>query len=100
MSGMWGDAMTRRVINLIAAMSMVMCLGVCALWGRSYWKSEKWERGKYVGEKRELRMYALGSGRGQVQLEWWWFKFDGGMVGSVKDDTAQGLLYIVDMGVI
>ena len=35
--------MTRRLLNLVTILSLLLCLGVLALWARSYWVHDQWQ---------------------------------------------------------
>jgi hypothetical protein len=73
--------MVRRVFALWSALSLLLCVGTCALWARSYWYED---RADYCfGTTRELRMahtprqlLIASSVRGEFGLEWikgiWW----------------------------
>ncbi len=62
--------MKRRVMNILAGVSLVLCIGMCVLWVRSYWRSDAWwfsdveER----AESRRVRTLLVYSGAGRVQL--------------------------------
>jgi hypothetical protein len=34
--------MTRRLLNLLTALSLLLCVAVCVLWVRSYWVTDLW----------------------------------------------------------
>jgi hypothetical protein len=34
--------MTRRLLNLVTLLSLLLCVAACALWVRSYWVPEQW----------------------------------------------------------
>ena len=43
-SGVWGDAMKRRLVNLVTLLSLLLCVAVVGLWVRSYRVSDILER--------------------------------------------------------
>jgi len=34
--------MRRRLLNLLTALSLLLCVAVCVLWVRSYWIGDRW----------------------------------------------------------
>ena len=62
--------LTRRLLNLLTALSLVLCVTVCVLWVRSYWVADElqWTRVDNVG-RAHYRWYAfVTSGRGGLAL--------------------------------
>ena len=43
--------MRRRLLNLTAALSLLLCVAVLALWARSYWRSDQVIAGRTVQEE-------------------------------------------------
>jgi hypothetical protein len=68
----------RRLLNLLTAMSLLLCAAACVLWARSYWVSDSvlWIRpvqGPSPGAGREQvfsRYSAAASGRGRALLSY------------------------------
>ena len=62
--------MTRRLLNLLTALSLLLCVAVVALWVRSYFVTEVagWGRVGHGAGAGRLRVYGVGSGRGRVVL--------------------------------
>jgi hypothetical protein len=56
--------MRRRLFTILSAMSMVSCVAMLALWGRSYFRSDfcTAPNGGY---------YRLSSNRGEIQISYW-----------------------------
>src|SRR5437762_3082780 len=71
---MRGDAMKGRVMNFIGGLSLVMCVGVCALWGRSYSRSDsvRWRKPVEVGYSAKVRTVMAYSGRGGLEMAVAW----------------------------
>ena len=53
--------MRHRLLNLLTALSLVLCVAVCVLWGRSYCTAD-------VAELRSKNLHRATSGRGGVML--------------------------------
>jgi hypothetical protein len=56
----------RKLFTLAAGVSAVLCAGACALWVRSFWVGEEWDRDVPGGR------VGVGSSHGQV----WWVRSD------------------------
>ena len=41
--------MTRRLLNLVTALSLLLCVAVVLLWVRSYWRHDGWDWGTSTG---------------------------------------------------
>src|SRR4051794_5023437 len=77
--GMWHDrfrqhnGMKRRLLNLLTALSLLMCVAVCVLWARSYLVGDfvAWERVRSEGEAglRTRAEWSVITGRGGLLVE-------------------------------
>jgi hypothetical protein len=54
--------MTRRLLNLLTALSLLLCLAAVGLWGRSYWRSDT------LVDLRENRLVVASSDRGVLSF--------------------------------
>ena len=41
--------MTRRLLNPLTILSLLLCIAVCVLWVRSYWRHDAWNWGTRTG---------------------------------------------------
>ena len=75
-------AVRRRLLNLLTALSALLCVAVCTLWVRSYWLTDQvcWWRGDHarcVGTARGYVVVQLNAGvtpgrrAGEVGLQYW-----------------------------
>jgi hypothetical protein len=66
--------MTRRLLNLLTALSLLLCIAVLALWVRSYWARDQWSyRWREVqGDNDSFGAHGLTSLGGQVWIGYWW----------------------------
>src|SRR5687768_10819869 len=63
--------MKRRVVNLVALLSLLLCVAAVALWVRSYWVGEMyWSGSAYVDDAGTLhrRFWRVTSGGGAVEV--------------------------------
>jgi hypothetical protein len=69
MSGVWGAAMRKRLMNFVALASAIFCAGMFVLWGRSYWRSDwvGWSK-TAVQMPVKVRTGWIYSGGGGVQV--------------------------------
>ena len=72
--------MTRRLLNLLTAGSLLLCVATAALWLRSYWRFDKWERD--VGTQQGHWEHEARSARGRIMLSRMCFIYDQRDVGS------------------
>ena len=56
--------MTRRLLSLLTALSLLLCVAAAAMWVRSYWVSENW-RWDNDGKGIERSLYSM---RGQLSF--------------------------------
>jgi hypothetical protein len=72
--------MRRKLFNLVATASLLLCVGVCSSWVRSYWVGDQWIWSD--GADRPRRVYRMGHRyvltltQGRVYLMHdtsWWF---------------------------
>ena len=64
--------MTRRLLNLLTGLSLVLCAAVCVLWVRSYWRFDDFGR---IDHRRDAEAYTqslvrLGSTHGTLLFTW------------------------------
>jgi hypothetical protein len=57
--------MTRRLLNLMNALSLLLCVAACVLWARSYWRDD------IVGISLERGTRAAFSHGGALGVDWW-----------------------------
>jgi hypothetical protein len=55
-----GEGMMRRLFTLLSALSLLLCVGACVMWVRSYWVADEW-----VGQSGNWSFQA-GSTRGAL----------------------------------
>lgn len=63
--------MLRRLFALLSALSLVLCLGTCALWVRSYWRADSFSVGdrRAIAEPGAWRYFVYGeSVHGRITL--------------------------------
>ena len=62
--------MTRGLLNFLTALSLLLCLGVCALWVRGNFTGDEWLwiRAENRGASHFVWYFALASGHGGVAL--------------------------------
>src|SRR5687767_9020536 len=60
--------MRRRVLNILTAVSLLLCAAVCVLWVRSYWASTSLVRrqGAVGGGETRIVVYNLTSSKGGI----------------------------------
>ena len=85
----------RNFAAMGAAVSLLMALAVGAIWVRSYWHADGWGRSNYLSEKREMRMYVVGSERGRVGLDYFCLNFNPAAELRVTKDGTGGTVYLV-----
>ena len=61
--------MKRRLFNMAAVVSMVLCLGTVGLWARSYWVLDRIDCGKTVND-RDINRLAIAA-KGRVWFSLW-----------------------------
>src|SRR5688500_17921214 len=63
--------MTRRLLNLVTLVSLVLCAAAVALWVRSYWVADSfaWRRAPPDGATRVSASAALHTGRGGIMWQ-------------------------------
>jgi hypothetical protein len=95
--------MTRRLLNLLTAVSLLLCVAVCVLWVRSYWVRDQWTyRWREVhGDNDTFGAFGLTLLGGQVWAGYWWqdnthlrrphegFTADAWRVGSIQQQDAH-----------
>src|SRR4051812_36109098 len=63
--------MRRKLFTLAAAVSAVLCIAVCALWVRSYWRGDLIEHGSVEGDPPSvMRGWGLLSAREAIGVRW------------------------------
>jgi hypothetical protein len=84
----------RRVLrifaNVMAALSLLLCMAVGYLWVRSYWKTDGWERTPYFAQINVYRQDRIQTSRGQFLLDLRGFKIDDGFVQRMRKATEKG----------
>jgi hypothetical protein len=58
----------RRLGNILAALSLLLSLGLAGMWVRSYWQNEKACRWWYSRPTDETKQISIASGRGKVEV--------------------------------
>ena len=84
--------MTRRLLNLLTALSLLLCVVACVLCVRSYWRSENVgiERIAAGGDATEVSALYLHSGAGSVEVGRWRARFFKPADRAVVEAQAQG----------
>ena len=64
--------MRRRLLNLLTALSLVLCVAVCVLWVRSHWRADHFQYGRvqFPGLRMTEDGYNATSARGGLSLSW------------------------------
>src|SRR5678816_2707459 len=60
--------MTRRVVNILTVLSVLLCLAVVVLWVRSYWRYDAFGFQQRCSEQDPRSDYWLYSTRGRLTL--------------------------------
>src|SRR5205809_809734 len=62
--------MRRRIFNLAAAMSLVLCVGTIVLWVRSYWIGDQWDLQRDRTRNGQSTLFAARahSSRGGIEV--------------------------------
>jgi len=60
--------MTRRLLNLLTALSLLLCVAVAALWVRSYFHSDAWTYGRIAFQGTATAASTRGEAPVQSQL--------------------------------
>ena len=63
--------MKRRLLNLLTALSLLLCVAVVALWVRSYGGKDLYERHSWHAATRTFREYQVVSKSGVIYLRLW-----------------------------
>lgn len=79
--------MRRWASNILAGLSLLLCLAVVCVWVRSYWRTEGWWRFPYFVEKNEYRQDRISLRRGRVDVSLWSFTIDSGFIKMMKSAT-------------
>ena len=65
-----GRGMKRRLLNLLAALSLLLCVAVAVVWVRSYWHFDKltlsWNRPSAESQRSDAEFVTVGSWPGRV----------------------------------
>src|SRR5215207_6541168 len=82
--------MARRLLNLVTALSLVLCVAACAAWGRGYWHADhlQYARDSFVGLRMTNEAYHIASARGGVSASWGYTRYDFGS--RAEADTVRG----------
>jgi hypothetical protein len=82
--------MTRRLFNLLTALSLLLCVAAVALWVRSYWVADQVRRGRMQSPTTIVwwQVYSDGGafGAGRTMLT-----FGGGMSSDMIADWSRGV---------
>src|SRR5687767_15143528 len=65
--------MKRRLLNLLTALSLLLCMASLTLWGRSYWHGDRvgYRRADaYGGRHRDVALACM-SGQFSLTRSWW-----------------------------
>jgi len=55
--------MSRRTVNLLTLLSLLLCLGIAAMWVRGVWVSDHWQWADRREAGRRRTVVALEAGR-------------------------------------
>src|SRR5687768_14337477 len=69
--GMRTSPMKRRLLNLLTALSLLLCVAVVALWVRSYWRADVLGYEGPESHDRWQRGGSASSARGLLAVERW-----------------------------
>lgn len=85
--------MRRRLFTILAALSLLLCAAVCALWARSYWVQDyvQYQVPKRGAGERGYREYGVRSDAGVIAVEY----VD---ESPSPDDDAMGVLIEAEAG--
>jgi hypothetical protein len=81
----------RRLFNLAAAVSLVLCLAVVTLWVRSYWRWDSVARYPYRAESRTYHQQSFDSVLGTLYVIWREEKLDPGPAAEMAYNRTLGL---------
>ena len=60
--------MSRRTVNLLTLLSLLLCLGIAAMWVRGVWVSDHWQWADRREAWRRRTVVALETGRGLLSV--------------------------------
>jgi hypothetical protein len=87
----WKQLMRRRLFTICSFVSLLLCVAICVLWVRSYWRSEWFEVGN------ETRWRTVGSSSGRLYAAAWTIygrRLPRGMHSYANPDVAQSRHYV------
>jgi hypothetical protein len=77
--------MRRRLFTLLSPLSLLLCVGTCVLWIRSYWRADCVSH----SDRHTSRVYWLYASRGRV----WLGEEDGAILARAPNAVALGLAW-------
>src|SRR5262245_58723564 len=86
---------SRIILDVLAGLSLLLSLAAAGVWVRSYWHADGWGRSNYVDEKREIRMYCVGSERGRVGFNYFCLNFNPAAELRITNNPPGGTVYLV-----